>query len=129
MIGRTIETGRVRDVIAAARFLHNRLKGNVPVHVVGENASGVIAAYAALWEPEISGVVLNSPLLTHMDSRMPQFLNVLRVCDVPDVLGMLAPRRLTVHGQAEGKLQKTSEIYAAAGASNNLTITHPAACP
>ncbi len=129
LIGRTIETGRVRDVIAAARFLHNRLKGNVPVHVVGENASGVIAAYAALWEPEISGVVLNSPLLTHMDSRTPQFLNVLRVCDVPDVLGMLAPRRLTVHGQSEGELQKTSEIYAAAGAPNNLTITPPAACP
>jgi dienelactone hydrolase len=122
LLGFTVDTGRVWDIIAAARHLHDKYDGNVPVYVLGDGAAGVLVAYAALWEPDIAGVILNEPPLTHMDDKAPQFLNVLRVCDIPEVLGMLAPRSLTVYSKPNDKLKKVAEIYTAAGASENLSF-------
>jgi hypothetical protein len=119
LLGRTVDTGRVWDLIAAARYLHAKHQGNVPVYLVGEGGAGVLAAYAALWEPEIAGVVLKEPPLSHMQDGAPTFLNVLRVCDVPDVLGMLAPRPLTVYSAGE-EMEKVGEIYSAAGDPEKL---------
>jgi len=120
LLGRTVDTGRVWDVIACARYLHDKYGGRIPVYLVGEGSAGVLAVYAALWEPQIAGVILNKPPLSHMNTEAPQFLNVLRVCDVPDVLGMLAPRPVTVYGDGGDALEKVAEIFAAAGASKNF---------
>jgi len=122
LLGRTVDTGRVWDVIAAARYLHAQYEGKVPVYVIGEAAGGLLAAYAALWEPEIAGVILSKPPLSHMDVAAPPLLNVLRVCDVPDVLAMLAPRPLTIYGVAQQSLEKTAKIYACAGELGKLVI-------
>ena len=105
----------VWDIIAAARYLHAKYNGAVPVHVCGEHGAAVLAAYAALWEPEIAGVTAIDPPASHMDAGAPQLLNVLRVCDIPDAFGMLAPRPLTIRGQADA-WEKVARIYAAAGA-------------
>jgi len=115
LLGRTVDEGRVWDVIATARYLHAKHEGKMPVYVAGEGAAGVLAAYAALWEPEIAGVIIGSPPLSHMDAKAPPLLNVLRVCDMPDVLGMLAPRPLTIYGVKADALEKVAAIYAAAG--------------
>jgi len=120
LLGWTVDTGRVWDVIATARYLRGKYNESVPVYVLGEGGSGVLAAYAALWEPDITGVILNKPPLSHMSSEAPQFLNVLRVCDIPDVLGMLAPRALIIYGNQSELLRKVAEIYAAAGASTKF---------
>jgi len=122
LLGRTVDTGRVWDIIAAARYLHDKYEGRIPVYVSGDGAAGVLTAYAALWEPEIAGVIVNKPPLSHMDAAAPQFLNVLRVCDVPDTLGMLAPRALTVYGDRSDALEKVAEIYATAGATKNFDV-------
>ena len=124
LLGFTVDTGRVWDIIAAARYLHDNYDGKVPVYTLGEGAAGVLAAYAGLWEPDIAGVILNEPPLTHMDDKAPQFLNVLRVCDIPDVLGMLAPCDLTVYSKSNDELKKVTEIYTAAGASKNFVQEH-----
>ena len=88
--------------------------------MAGEGPAAVLAAYAALLEPQIAGVVALKPPVSHMNPDAPQFLNVLRVCDIPEVLGMLAPRPLALQGW-EGKAQaKVAQIYAAAGASDKL---------
>ena len=122
LLGRTVDTGRVWDVIAAARYLRQKYDGKVPVLVSGEAGSAVLAAYAALLEPDIAGLALQNPLLSHAHASAPPLLNVLRVCDVPDVLGLLAPRPLTIHdGDAEA-LKKVADLYAAAGAAGRLTL-------
>jgi len=121
LLGRTVDTGRVWDTIAAARFLRGTHGGDVPIHVLGEGPAGVLAAYAALWEPDIAGVILYKPSLDHMLPESPQFLNALRVCNVPDVLGMLAPRPLTVHGPGGAAMKKVAAIYAAAGRPASFT--------
>ena len=120
LLGRTVDTGRVWDIIAASRYLRGKYGEDIPVHVLGEGAAGVLAAYAALLEPDISGVILNKPPMSHMDDEAPQFLNILRVCDIPDVLGMLAPRELTVHGVRAEAIGKVAEIYNAAEASGKF---------
>ncbi len=122
LLGQTVDTGRVRDVIAAARYLRVAHGRRVPLHAVGRGPAGVLAAYAALWEPEIAGVTAVKPPLSHMEAEAPQFLNVLRVCDVPDVLGMLAPRPLTIRGQGGAALEKVARIYTAAGARDEFSI-------
>lgn len=119
LLGRTVDTGRLWDVIAAARYLHDKYD-NIPIYVLGEDSAGVIAAYTALLESRIAGIILNKPLLSHMNADAPQFLNVLRVCDVPDVLGMLAPRSLTIY--SDNALEKVAKIYDSAGASKNFIL-------
>ena len=117
LLGRSVDTGRVWDIAAAAGYLLNDHGKDVPICVSGEGIGGVLAAYAALWEPDIAEVILNRPPLSHMSADAPQFLNVLRVCDIGDVLGMIAPRKLTAYGGNSDLLKKVAEIYAAAGAS------------
>ena len=120
LLGRTVDTGRVWDIVAAARYLSQKYEGKVPVTVAGSGANAVLGAYAALWEPEIARLVLRDPPPTHMAPSAPQFLNVLRVCDVPEALGLLAPRPLAIEGGPAVLLKKVKEIYAAAGASDRL---------
>ena len=120
LLGRTVDTGRVWDVAATARYLKARHGGKVDVYVVGTGAAGVLGAYAALWEPDIAGAMLDSPTLDPMLPAAPQFLNVLRVCNVAEVLGMLAPRPVTVHGADGAALRKAAKIYAAAGAAEKF---------
>lgn len=123
LLGQTADTGRVRDIIATIRALSELDADHGPIVLVGEGDAAVLAAYAALWEPKVDALILRNPTLTHMDPSAPQFLNVLRVCDVPETLGMLAPRPLTILGNPSPALAKTVAIYQAAGARE--ACVHP----
>ncbi|MGE5195555.1 MAG: alpha/beta hydrolase family protein [Deltaproteobacteria bacterium] len=120
LLGRTVDTGRMHDVIATARYLRTTHQ-DVPVYVAGEGPGAIIASYAALYEPEVAGVIAHQPPLTHMDPAAPQFLNVLRVADVPELLGLVAPRSLTIVS-ADERLARTAAVYKAAGAADRLVI-------
>ena len=115
LLGRTVDTGRVWDIAAAARYLRAKYDGKAPIYAAGQGGAGLLAAYAALWEPEVAGAILKGPPLGHMMPEAPPLLNVLRVCDVPEVLGMLAPRPLTILGGGDEPLQKVAALYASAG--------------
>ncbi len=121
LLGRTVDAGRVWDVAAVARYLYGKHGRKTPVYVLGEGPAGALAAYAALWEPEIAGAILNRPPLSHMQADAPALLNVLRVCDIPEVLGMLAPRPVVVYAAPSPSLDKTAAIYQAAGAAGKFS--------
>ncbi len=76
LLGRTVDGGRVRDVALVARALKSA--GRTRVRATGEGAAGVLAAYAALWTPEIDEVTVVRPPASHMSEGAPQLLNVLR---------------------------------------------------
>jgi len=126
LLGRTVDTGRCFDVIQAIEFLHKNK--NAPVFVAGANGNGILAAYAALQfvdkDPAVvGGVVIHNPPLTHMAPEAPQFLNILRVCDVPDMLGALAPLPLTISVKEDNpSLEKVQKIYEAAKANEALKL-------
>ena len=67
-------------------------------------------------------MIVHQPPYSHMDANAPQLLNVLRVCDIPHALGMIAPRPLTISGATPAKLDITGKIYKAAGAAEQLKI-------
>ena len=119
LLGGTVETGRVWDLAAAARCVAAE-QAPVPVYLVGEGASGVLAAYAVLWVPEVAGVMLDDPPASHREASAPALLNVLRVCDVPHVLGMLAPRPLAPRGGSAELREQVGAIYQRAGAADSF---------
>jgi cephalosporin-C deacetylase-like acetyl esterase len=117
LLGATVDEGRVRDISATAAF---QAKADSKVRVIGRGRAGILAAYAALFEPSISEVVIVDPPASHRDG--PIFLNVLRVLDVPEALGMLAPRRLTLVNAKDKAFERTAEIYKRAGAADKLSL-------
>jgi dienelactone hydrolase len=116
LVGQTADGGRVRDLAAV-------LAGQTEkVRLAGNEQAGVIAAYAALFAPgTVSELVLHDPPTSHRDG--PHFLNVLRVLDIPEALGLLAPDvKLTLVGKnAKDKaFDRTAAIYKAAGATDKF---------
>lgn len=119
LLGTTADTGRLRDVAATARWLKQQT--GRPVAVAGQGAAGLIGAYAAMFEPDIESVLIASPPRTHNDPSAPQFLNILRVCDAPEMLGLLAPRPLRLVSAGEGAAwDRAAAIYRAAGAGGQF---------
>jgi hypothetical protein len=122
LLGRTAESGRVWDIAATAGHLRAVHEGKSPIHVAGEGTSAVLAIYAALLEADIAGLLLANVPATHMDEAAPSLLNVLRVCDIPDALGMVAPRPVLLAGAPRDTMNKAAEIYRAAGVPGALTV-------
>jgi dienelactone hydrolase len=118
LLGRTVDTGRVWDVQSVARWLHETDFGAVPLVVTGQGQAGVLAAYAALFESCINEVIAVEPPASHRDG--PIFLNVLRVLDVPEALGLLAPRPLTLVGARGKEFERTQKLYQAAGGQSSF---------
>jgi hypothetical protein len=120
LLGMTVDDGRVWDVITAIRAIdgEGRNKKQRAWKVVGRGQAGILAAYAALFEPSIKEVIVVDPPTSHRDG--PIFLNVLRVLDIPDALGLLAPRRLTLVNAKDKAFDRTAEIYRLAGAADRL---------
>jgi hypothetical protein len=122
LLGRTVDDGRIWDIAATARFLHERHEGKIPVYISGKESGAVLGAYAMLLEPQIAGAIFDTPITSHMDEGCPALLNVLRVCDVSDALGALAPRSLTITSIDRVAGKKIEQIYQAAKADDKLRI-------
>jgi hypothetical protein len=118
LLGSTVDAGRVWDVISTFRFLQNRDGKKSRWRVAGRGSAGLIAAYAALLEPDIVEVQVLNPPSSHRQG--PIFLNVLRVLDIPDALGLLAPRKLTLINARDQAFDRTAEIYKLAGAETKF---------
>jgi dienelactone hydrolase len=113
LLGATVDSARVLEIADRIRTL------GVPCNVVGRGQAGVLGAYAALLEPtRVQEVTLLDPPSSHREG--PQFLSVLRVCDIPEALGCLAPHRLRILGGKKEAFERTAEIYRAAGAAGQL---------
>jgi len=115
ILGRTVDSGRVWDVIAFARAAD---RPNTEWRVAGRAQAGILGAYAALFEPKLAAIVCVDPPATHDDG--PYFLSVMRTLDIPDALGLLAPRPLTLIGAKSPAFGKAASFYRAAGAETKL---------
>ena len=124
LLGRTVHQGGVRDVLASVKFsetMVSKISPKSPKHdwlVCGQGRGGIIGAYAALFEPSIKEVVVIDPPKSHKEG--PYFLNVMRVLDIPEALGLLAPTPLTIIGGNDAAFDRTAEIYRLAGAADKL---------
>ena len=67
----------------------------------------------------IGNAIVIDPPKSHKEG--PHFLHVLRVLDIPEALGLLAPTPLTIIGGLDPAFDRTAEIYRLAGAADKLT--------
>jgi hypothetical protein len=117
LLGRTADGCQLADVLAAAAQALNAGRG-VKWNIIARGRAGVIAGYAALLEPRLGGVTAIDPPASRRDG--PIFLNVLRVLDVPEAFGLLAPRPLHIATSQSAVFDHTSGLYRAGG--GKLTI-------
>jgi dienelactone hydrolase len=120
LLGQTVDAGRVRDLIALFGKLGDM---DSEVRLVGRGRAGVIAAYAVphFVQDPVPEVVILDPPTSHRDG--PHFLNVMRVLDIPEALGLLAPDvKLTLIGEKamDKAFDKTAAIYKLAGAEDKF---------
>jgi hypothetical protein len=122
LLGTTVDAGRAWDVMTVVR----RRAGSGPWHVGGKGNAGIIAAYAGLFEPAIASVHVQDPPSSHRplpDGRFgPPLLKVLSVLDIPEALGCLAPRKLTLSGTGskDAAFERTAALYRIAAAPGSL---------
>ena len=95
LLGRTVDSGRVWDIIATARYLKVEWPKS-EIILAGEGAEAVLCMYAALLEPDVAKVYASNPTESLMTSGAPALLNALRVCDVADLRKMLGDRLETL---------------------------------
>jgi cephalosporin-C deacetylase-like acetyl esterase len=118
LLGQTVDQGRVLDIIATLRYKATLAKAKEKIKITGRGQPGILGAYAALFEPSIAEVTIIDPPVSHRDG--PIFLNVLRVLDISEALGMLAPRPLTLINAKDKAFDRTAEIYKLAGAADKF---------
>ena len=121
LCGRTLDALQVWDAMRAVRWaLDERGFRPAAIRIFGRGDAGLVGLYAALFEPRIDQVVLQSPPASHRDG--PALLGVLRITDVPEVAGLLAPRWLTFVGEPPAAFSMTRAAYRLAGAESRCQI-------
>ena len=113
LLGRTVDSGRVWDIQAVSRWLHESDAAERTIAVIGKGRAGVLGAYAALNETCIAEAVVVDPPASHRAG--PHFLGVMKVLDIPDALGLLAPKHLTLVGAKDAAFDRTVAAFKAAG--------------
>jgi hypothetical protein len=114
LLGRTVDSCRLFDVLTAISAVSNENPtGTTKWSIAGRGQAGVIAAYAALLDSRVSGVVAVEPPASHRNG--PIFLNILRVIDVPEAFGLLAPRPLSIFTSQGLAFEEVQSIYRAGG--------------
>jgi dienelactone hydrolase len=118
LLGHTTDEGKILDFLESVRYLQKEW-GLKEIRIGGYGRDGILAAYAALLDPSITEVIIVDPPKSHKEG--PYFLNVLQVLDIPDALGMLAPRKLTLINANDPAFDRVERIYKLAGAADKLT--------
>ena len=119
MTGRTVAALQVWDVMRTVRWaLDEERPAPASVSVYGRGETGIVTLYAALFEEVINHVILRDPPASHW--QRPALLTVLRITDIPEVAGALAPRKLTVLGDLPEPFGLTRKIYRLLGVEPSL---------
>ena len=96
LLGQTLDGMRVWDIRCAAQAVKALPEfKQTPLHVRAQGPMAVNAAYAALFQPEITKLKLEAVPASQAEG--PDYLNVLRVWDLPQLwtaLGERADREL-----------------------------------
>jgi cephalosporin-C deacetylase-like acetyl esterase len=110
LVGRTVASMQLWDLLRAVEMILDMDElpfGRIFTYGVGE--AGVIAIYAALLDERVAGALADAPPASHADG--PHFLNILRVMDVPEAAGLLAPRPLGLVNAPLRAFHWTQRLY------------------
>jgi dienelactone hydrolase len=101
LLGQTLESMRVWDIRQAIRALRTRYP-EAKLSVEGNGVQGVNLLYASLYEPGLAGATFADLPPSHQQA--PDYLNVLRIMDIPVALKIAESRfPVNLHALAAGK--------------------------
>jgi cephalosporin-C deacetylase-like acetyl esterase len=109
LLGQTWEGEQVWDVVRGVQAIKelDELK-NSTIRVIGEGTQSGVALYAGIFSPLVDEIHLKRPALSHRDG--PHFLNVLRVCDMPQAVALAFPRKVTITESEESAWEWPASI-------------------
>jgi len=118
-IGLTWTTMAIHDTLKAIRFLREEFEER-RIFLYGKGDAGVACVYAALLDEEVGGVVADSIPTTHLDGG--HIIGILKVLDIPQALGMIAPRPLGLVNFGPYRSLWTERLYERLGVRDRLFI-------
>jgi dienelactone hydrolase len=122
LLGQTLDGMRVWDTRRAIQALRavDGLK-NTPIELHAKGDMAGVALYAALFEPPVERLELVGLAKSHRDG--PEFLNVLRVLDLPQTVAMVAERsQVVIQQEDSGGWEYPTAVAEKLGWGNRVTI-------
>ena len=138
--GRPLTGQRVLDVIRAVDFIATQPDlDSSRIGCMGNSMGGTVSFYAACVEPRICLAVVSCSFCTFADSWLSQphcacgyLPGIVTVADMPDLAGLIAPRRLLIvagkrdalarfEGVEEG-FRRAQMVFAAAGCRDRVQL-------
>ncbi|MDP7253368.1 MAG: acetylxylan esterase [Planctomycetota bacterium] len=119
LVGRTTASMQVWDVLRAAKAIGTAEDfGTKNIYTYGSGDAGVVALYAAVLDEDIAGALADDPPASH--AKGPHLMNVLRVVDLPEAAGLIAPRQLGLVNAPLRTFHWTERLYGRLGISERL---------
>ena len=107
------------DILSSVDFLVDEEKLDLgSISVYGRKDMGGLALHAAVLDSRISRVILDDPPASHWQG--PALLNVLRITDLPEVAGMMAPREIVSLTPLPTAYRYTRSIYGLHGKPDSI---------
>lgn len=111
----------VNDIRAAVDYLARceTMKG-IEIFLYGKGDAGVAALYAGLVDGRIAGVILDDPPSSHLDAA--PILGILRSFDMPQAVGLMAPRRVALINPQHNCWTWPTRVYERLGIPERLIV-------
>jgi cephalosporin-C deacetylase-like acetyl esterase len=114
LLGATVESMQLWDLLRSLDYLEEaagvKLNG---ISVYGRKDMGALALYGAALDPRITRVIVDDPPASHWLGA--PLLNILRVTDLAEAAGMVAPREIVSLTRLPADFAYTASIYALHG--------------
>jgi dienelactone hydrolase len=139
MLGKTIAGMRIQETMAAIDYVSGRTDvDSSRIGIFGLSGGGLVAAFTSLLDERIRATVISCYTNTFRDSILSSrhcidnyIPGILRYAEMPDLIGLIAPRPLFIEAGKEDHLfplhgteqafNRLKEVYNAAGASDAVT--------
>jgi hypothetical protein len=119
LLGGTLESMQLWDILRSVDYLVEEEKLSLSsISVYGRKQMGALALHAGALDSRISRVILDDPPASHWQE--PALLNVLRITDLPEVAGMIAPREIVSLTPLPDAYRYTAAIYGLHGKSKSI---------
>lgn len=119
LVGLTPHSMQLWDLLRAVRLVRELPETTgKDIYTYGVGQSGALALYAAALDEQIAGAVADQPPASHVDG--PYLLNVLRVLDVPQAAGLVAPRKVGLVNAPSRAFHWTQRLYERLGIDDQL---------
>jgi cephalosporin-C deacetylase-like acetyl esterase len=119
LLGGTLESLQLWDILRSVDYLVEEEKLDLSsISVYGRKYMGGLALHAAAIDSRISRVILDDPPASHWQG--PALLNVLRITDLPEVAGLVAPREIVSLTPLPDAYRYTRSIFGLYGKSGSI---------